>query len=177
MPTKGNPLKDTDNSEVQRQRWLKRKKRKLNTPQVRRDEVVARHLAGQSTSRITREMSMSPTTVLKILSQPEVRELKESYRQKILGQIPIVIERVRGKLRSPRVDWRLLTELLHGTQVLVNRVEEQVSTKDEFSDRTTADLQYYVIHGRFPDDEKAPDSAGQGEKSTPRTPGPGTLVQ
>jgi hypothetical protein len=152
-----------------------RKKGQLWTPPGRQQQVLALHLAGKSYRTIAKELHMNPSTITRILSQPEVRELKEQYRQRVLDQIPTVLERVKGKLRSPKVDWRLLVELLRGTQVLVNKVEEEIHGKDEFDGRSIAELQYYVNHGRFPEESAA--QTGAGPEVAPGTGGSGTLVQ
>jgi hypothetical protein len=150
-----------------------RKKGQLSTPPWRQNQVLALHLAGKSYRQIAKELHMQTDTITRILSQPEVRELKEQYRQRVLDQIPTVLARVKGKLRSPKVDWRLLVELLRGTQVLVNKVEEEIAVKDEFDGRSTADLQYYIDHGHWPEESAGPTGAG------PESPGPrgGPLIQ
>jgi hypothetical protein len=147
-----------------------RKKDQLWTPPGRQQQVLALHLAGKAYRQIAKELHMTTDTITRILSQPEVRELKEQYRQRVLDQIPTVIERVKGKLRSSKVDWRLLVDLLRGTQILVNKVEEEIAVQDEFDGRSTADLQYNVEHGRWPEASAGPTDAG------PQSPGPNGRV-
>jgi hypothetical protein len=152
-----------------------RKKGQLWTPPGRQQQVLALHLAGKSYRQISKELNMRTETITRILSQPEVRELKEQYRQRVLDQIPTVLERVKGKLRSSKVDWRLLVELLRGTQVLVNKTVEEITAKDEFDGRSNAELQYYVEHGRWREENVA--EAGASKEGAPGKGGAGTLVQ
>jgi hypothetical protein len=177
MPKRGHPLDNTSDSEKQRERGRKgaRKKGQLSTPQWRQNQVLALHLAGKAYRQISKELHMNTDTITRILSQPEVRELKEQYRQRVLDQVPIVLERIKGKLRSSKVDWRLLVDLLRGTQILVNKVEEEVTQHDGFENRSTADLKFYVEHGCWPEESAGPTDAG------PQSPGPkggpGPLIQ
>jgi hypothetical protein len=164
-----------------REKWRKggrkgaRKKGQLCTPPGRQQQVLALHLAGKSYRTISKELHMNPGTITRILSQPEVRELKEQYRQRVLDQIPTVLALVKGKLRSPKVDWLLLVELLRGTQVLVNKTEEEIAVKDEFDGRSIADLKHYVEHARWPEEGAA--QTGAGTEGAPGTGGSGTLIQ
>ena len=81
-----NRLDNTSDSEKQRERGRKgaRKKGQLCTPQWRQNQVLALHLAGKAYRQIAKELHMTTRTITNILSQPEVRELKEQYRQRVL---------------------------------------------------------------------------------------------
>ena len=138
----------------------KRAKRKgrLYTPASKQARVIAASLAGKTKSAIAREEDLRRGTVARILSQPEVQQLLSAYRQQALALVPLCLEALKAKLlRSdgkPRrnADWRMLTEILKGTQVLISKQEQEIhETKDEFAERSDDELRYYIEYHRFPD--------------------------
>jgi len=153
-------------------------KPRFYTPESKRSRVIAASLAGKSNSRIARQESLNRFTVIRILSQPEVAELRQNYRQQVLHLTPYCIDFLRQKMcaangkAKKKVDWRLVIELLKGSQILVNRVEEEVTQKDEFAGRTTEELRYFAEHGCWP---ARVDGEGPGEKSGDRQGNRGSL--
>jgi hypothetical protein len=136
--------------------------------------VIAASFAGKSKSAIARAEDLKRDTVARILSQPEVEELMTSYRQEVLSLIPLCLGGLyaklvgkNGKLRS-NADWRMMTEILKGTQVFIGRQEQEIhGKKDKFDGRSEQELEFYVANGRFPD-------PGAGEQVTGKEAPPGT---
>jgi hypothetical protein len=154
------------------------KSRGLYTPQAKQTRVIAGALAGKSKSAIARTEGLKRDTVARILLQPEVEELVAAYRQQALALVPLCLAGLQaklvdknGKLRS-NSDWRMMTEIMKGTQVLVGKQEQEVHGKqDEFDGRTRAELEFCLANGRFPDStageqvpcEEAPPGTGSPE--------------
>ena len=114
----------------------------LYTPRGKQNHVIAASLAGKNHSEISKEVGIKRDTVARILSQPDVQELLAQYRQQARGLVPLCLAGLEaklitkaGKLRRS-IDWRMLVEILKGTQVLVPKQEEEVTTKDEFAGRS-----------------------------------------
>jgi hypothetical protein len=135
------------------------RKRGLYTPPAKQTRVIAASLAGKSNREISRQIGIKRDTVARILSQPEVQELIAQYRQQARGLVPLCLAGLaaklvttKGKLRKG-TDWRMLVEILKGTQVLVPKLEEEVTKKDEFEGRSREELQFFIEHGaRWPEE-------------------------
>jgi hypothetical protein len=131
----------------------------LYTPRGKQTRVIAASLAGKSNSEISREENIKRDTVARILSQPEVQELLAEYRQQARGLVPHCLAGLEaklitkgGKLRK-NSDWRMMIEILKGTQILIPKQEEEVSKKDEFEGRSDEELQFFVQHrGVWPEE-------------------------
>jgi hypothetical protein len=141
--------------------------------------VIAASLAGKSNREISKQIGIKRDTVARILSQPEVKQLLAEYRQQVRGLVPLCLAGLEAKLvtTSGKVrrgtDWRMLVEILKGTQVLVPKLEEEVTNKDEFEGRSREELQFFVQHGgRWPEEVGA---AGEGHEEAQRNGGGGTL--
>lgn len=101
---------------------------------------------------------MSRGTVYRILSQSEVVDIVENYRGQVRDLIPACIGHLHrklltknGELTKKSVDWRMLVDLLRGTQILVNReVQEQGRIADRYKDWTKDDLERYCKTGERP---------------------------
>jgi hypothetical protein len=151
----------------------------LYTPRAKQHRVIAASLAGKSNSQISREEGLKRDTVARILSQPEVQELLAQYRQQARGLVPYCIAALEaklitkaGKLRKS-IDWRMVVEILKGTQVLVPKLEEEVTTKDEFEGRSREELQFFIDHrGHWPEELG---EASESDAKTPATGGDRTL--
>jgi len=129
------------------------RRRRLYTPQSKQTRVIAASLAGKSNREISRQIGIKRDTVARILSQPEVQELIGQYRQQVRELVPLCLAGLdaklvtaKGKLRN-RTDWRMLVEILKGTQVLVPKLEEEVTKKDEFEGRSREELRFFIEHG------------------------------
>ena len=134
-------------------------KPKFYTPRAKQTRVIAASLAGKSKSQISREEGLKRDTVARILSQPEVQELLAEYRQQARGLVPYCLAGLEtklitkaGKLRKS-IDWRMMIEILKGTQIFVPKQEEEVTRKDEFEGRSREELQFFIEHrGRWPEE-------------------------
>jgi hypothetical protein len=146
-------------------------KPKFYTPRAKQTRVIAASLAGKSKSQISREERLKRDTVARILSQPEVQELLAEYRQQARGLVPHCLAALEaklitkaGKLRKS-IDWRMIVEVLRGTQVFVGKQEQEVhEKKDEFDGRSREELKFYLENGRFPDADSSEQVSG---KETP----------
>jgi hypothetical protein len=144
-------------------------KRGLYTPRAKQTRVIAASLAGKSKSQISREEGLKRDTVARILSQPEVEQLRESYRQQLLELVPNSVGLLADKLltktgeRRKNADWRMAIEILKGAQIFVTKSEQQLSRKDEFEGRSDEDLKFCAEHGYFPEEM---DSSGEIEEGT-----------
>jgi hypothetical protein len=144
------------------------RKRGLYTPPAKQNRVIAASLAGKSKSQIAREEGLKRDTVARILTQPEVNELLAAYREQARGLAPYCLAGLEaklitkaGKLRES-IDWRMMVEVLKGTQIFVGRQEQEIhAKKDEFDGRSRQDLQFYLEHGRFPDADSREQVSGQ----------------
>jgi hypothetical protein len=145
------------------------RKGRLYTPRAKQTRVVAASFAGKSNREISRQEGIKRDTVARILSQPEVRELMTAYREQARGLIPLCLAGLEaklvtkgGKLRKD-IEWRMMVEILKGTQILVQKLEEEVTRKDEFDGRSKEELQFFIDHeGRWPE-ELGPVSEGNEE--------------
>ncbi len=141
----------------------------LYTPRAKQTRVIAASLAGKSKSQISREEGLKRDTVARILSQPEVEQLRESYRQQLLDLVPDSVGLLGDKLltkagkRRKSADWRMAIEILKGSQIFVSKSEQQLSRKNEFESRSDEDLNFCAKHGYFPEEV---DSAGESEAGT-----------
>lgn len=147
-------------------------KRGLYTPKAKQARIIAGNLAGKSQRQLAREEALDRGTVGRILAQPEVRGIREEYRQQVLlGLVPAAFDAIRsklltkaGKLRK-QFDWRLPIEILKGAQILVSKVQEEVKQTDEFEGRSDAELDYALTHGgRWPEEDQVEvgkDSSGE----------------
>ena len=130
-------------------------------------------MAGKNKSEISREVGIKRDTVARILSQPEVQELLAEYRQQARDLVPLCLAGIEaklltkaGKLRKS-IDWRMMVEILKGTQVLVPRLEEEVTSKDEFEGRSRQELQFFIDHrGRWPEELGPTGESGQETQGT-----------
>jgi hypothetical protein len=154
-------------------------KPKLYTPRAKQTRVIAASLAGKSKSQISREEGLKRDTVARILTQPEVNELLAAYREQARGLVPYCLAGLEaklitkgGKLRKA-IDWKMMLEILKGTQVLVLKLEEEVTTKDEFKGRSREELQFFIEHrGLWPEEFG---SAGESDTKTQGTGNRGPL--
>jgi predicted transcriptional regulator len=143
----------------------------LYTPLPKQNHVIAASLAGKNKSEISREVGIKRDTVARILSQPEVQELLAEYRQQARGLVPHCLAGLEaklitkaGKLRKS-IDWRMMVEVLKGTQVFIGKQEQEVhEKKDEFDGRSRKELKFYLENGRFPDADSSEQVSG---KETP----------
>lgn len=146
---------------------------KLYTPQAKQTRVIAASLAGKSNREISRQEGMKRDTVARILSRPDVRELLTEYRQQARDLVPLCLAGLEaklltkaGKLRKS-IDWRMMVEILKGTQVLVPKSEEEVTTKDEFTGRSRQELQFFIDHrGRWPEELGPTGESGEETQGT-----------
>jgi len=93
-------------------------------------------MAGKSQRRIAKEVGLARDTVTKVLSQPEVMALLQEYRTEALALArPALIYlgntllTKTGKVRTRGIDWKMCIEILKGTQVLVNRMDAEITQK------------------------------------------------
>jgi hypothetical protein len=155
------------------------RKRGLYTPPAKQTRVIAASLAGKSNREISRQEGIKRDTVARILSRPDVQELLAEYRQQTRGLVPYCIDGLKaklvtktGKLRR-RIDWRMMVEILKGTQIFVPKQEEELSEKDEFEGRSREEIKFFVDHqGHWPEELGA---AGEGGSKT-EDPGPGRTL-
>jgi hypothetical protein len=61
------------------------KRRQLYTPEPVRERVIARRMSGESNRQIAREEGIDRETVGRILSQPEVEQMKAQYQSRLLS--------------------------------------------------------------------------------------------
>jgi hypothetical protein len=134
------------------------RKRRLDTPETKQTRVIAAYLAGRSRLAIARDEHMNRGTVYRILSQSQVADIIEEYRGQVRDLIPACIGHLQrklltknGQLKKNGVDWRMLVDLLKGTQILVNReVQEQERVADRFNGWTEEQLERYINTGERP---------------------------
>lgn len=132
-------------------------KRGLYTSPAKQARVIGAYFAGKSRLAIARDEHMNRGTVCRILSQAQVVELIEQYRQQLLELVPFCILALKDKLvtRGGKVrrdvDWHLLIEILKGTQVFVRReVREQEVPVDRYADWTDDELESFIATGQRP---------------------------
>ena len=133
-------------------------RRGLYTPPAKQTRIVAASLAGKSNREIARQEGIKRDTVARILSQTEVLDLVEQYRQQVLlNLVPNCILTLQDKVLTKggglrkNVDWRMLIAILKGAQVLVPRVvQEQDIRTDEFRDWTVDELEHFAKTGEWP---------------------------
>jgi hypothetical protein len=129
----------------------------LYTSQGKQARVIGAYLAGKSRLTIARDEHMNRGTVCRILSQTQVVELIEQYRQQMLELAPFCILALKDKLITQRgklrknMDWRMAIAILKGTGVFVSReVREQERPVDRFADWTDDDLDRFLSTGERP---------------------------
>ncbi len=89
------------------------------TPAPVRGRVIVRHVAGQSNREIAGKEGIDRGTVGRILSQPEITQMMEQYRSRLLMMVPKAISAYEQVLDSDdeRVKVAAATKLLEGLQV------------------------------------------------------------
>jgi hypothetical protein len=144
------------------------RKRGLYTPPAKQTRVIAASLARKSNREISRQEGMKRDTVARILSRPDVQELLAGYRQQARGLVPHCLAALEAKLITkagkPRksIDWRMIVEILKGTQVFVGKQEQEVhEKKDEFDGRSRDELKFCLENGRFPDADSSEQVSGE----------------
>jgi len=135
------------------------RKRGLYTPQAKQTRIIAASFAGKSNREIARQEGIKRDTVARVLSQPEVQELLAEYRQQARGLVPHCLAGLEaklitkgGKLRKA-IDWKMMVEILKGTQILVPKLEEEITSKNEFDGRSNEEIDFFIHHdGVWPEE-------------------------
>jgi len=88
-------------------------------------------------------------------------ETLEVYRRQLRQRVPRILAGYDELLDSAdeQVRCRAILWGLENTQVGVKKVQEEVTQHDEFAGRTNAELEFFIVHGRWPD----PTSPGETE--------------
>jgi hypothetical protein len=127
-------------------------------PKTVQARVIPARLAGKSKRQIAMTEKINRRTVVHILSQAEYQDIQDSYRQEVQRLVPDCIEGLKNKLRTKTgkarkrgVDWRMLVEILKGTQILITReVQEQERTIDRYHNWSDDDLDRFLATGEKP---------------------------
>jgi hypothetical protein len=100
-------------------RQTRPKSRGPYTPEPVRGRVIARHINGQSNRQIASEEGIDRETVGRILSQPEITQLMEQYRSRLLMMVPQAMIAFGQLLDSDdeRIKAAAVMKLLEGLQV------------------------------------------------------------
>src|SRR5258706_14442192 len=122
-------------------------KRPLNTPPSKQALVVGLSFIGKKRSAISRELGLDRETVTRILSQQENQLLVQGYRAAVLKIVPDAL--IGAQELVKRLDQRMITEVLYGSRVLIQRHEVE---KVEEPKRTFAytRAEFFGKYGRWP---------------------------
>ena len=118
-------------------RQIQPKNRGLYTPQPVRGRVLARHIGGASNREIARVERIDRETVSRILTQPEIAQMMEQYRSRLLMMVPKAISAYEQALDSDdeRVKVAAATKLLEGLQVFPRAAIEQAREEPDHHKR------------------------------------------
>lgn len=110
------------------------------------------HLSGKRYREISRELGLDRETVTRILSQEETQLLVQGYRDVVLKIVPNAL--VGASHLVSQVDRQMITDVLKGSRVLVDRHEVAVVQEPE---RTydSAKVAFYEKYGHWPTHEEA----------------------
>jgi hypothetical protein len=97
------------------------------TPKPVQERVIAGHLAGQSSRHLAREEGIDRKTVERILTQPEVAEMRSQYKQRLFSFVPKALDVIDEALSSEdeRIRFTAATKLLEALQVMPRVVNGQ----------------------------------------------------
>jgi len=133
-----------------REKWGTSKK-PLNTPPSKQVSVLGLSLTGKKKSAISRELGLDRETVTRILSQQENQELLNRYRSVVMRMVPDALIAAHHLVKQG--DRQMVTEILYGTRVLINRHEtEKVEEPKRNYAYTRAE--FFGRHGRWPLDHE-----------------------
>ena len=126
-------------------------KRPLNTPPSKQALVFGLSLLGKKRSAISRELGLDRETVTRILSQQENQELLNRYRSVVMRMVPDALIAAHHLVKQG--DRQMVTEILYGSRVLINRNEiEKVEQPKRNYAYTRAE--FFGAHGRWPLDHE-----------------------
>jgi Helix-turn-helix domain of resolvase len=91
-------------------------KGKSRKPQIVKNAVLSRYVAGTSKAQIARDLNISEPTVYRILDESEIRQFIEEGHSRAVQLIPKALDAVEGRL--DRGDGRIGISVLNGTGVL-----------------------------------------------------------
>ena len=91
-------------------------KGKSRKPQIVKNAVLSRYVAGSSKAQIARDLSIAEPTVYRILDESEIRQIVEEGHSRAVQLIPKALDAVEGRL--DRGDGRIGISVLNGTGVL-----------------------------------------------------------
>lgn len=103
-----------------------------NKPEVIKGNVIARHLSGESNSKIARDLQISRPTVAVILAESELGSYISEGRQNCLNLIPMAIENVERAIKAG--DVKVSVALLKGTGILTDKIIVEDSRPMETTD-------------------------------------------
>jgi hypothetical protein len=118
-------------------RQIKPKSRGLYTPEPVRGRVLARHISGASNREIARVERIDRETVSRILTQPEIAQMMEQYRSRLLMMVPKAISAYEQALDSDdeRIKVAAATKLLEGLRVFPRAGIEQAKAEPDHQKR------------------------------------------
>ncbi len=91
-------------------------KGKSRKPQIVKNAVLSRYVAGSSKAQIARDLSIAEPTVYRILDESEIRQIVEEGHSRAVQLIPKALDAVEGRLDCG--DGRIGISVLNGTGVL-----------------------------------------------------------
>ena len=137
---------------AKRKKWGSFKKR-LTIPKTTQARVVAEYLTGAKQRAISRKLGLDRETVPRILSQPEVELLVQSYRDVVLKIVPDAL--IGAYELVQRLNPKTITDVLKGARVLIDRHQVEHVQRAPVQDYSYSRIRFFGKYKRWPTDEEA----------------------
>lgn len=136
-------------------------------PEVKRKNIVGRHIAGESYRKIAAGEGVNKETVGRVLNLPESKEElqrlgdehSERLREELRGLVPPALRALADAVKD---DPNIAYKILRGAGIARYKDESKVelTTADPYAKYSQVEKAFYLRHSRFP----LPQEMGQAER-------------
>jgi hypothetical protein len=142
------------------------KTRKRRVPQAVRTAVIAGAIRGESQRETARRTGLSRNTVAKIYKEDELGEMLHQEELHIKSLVPKAVKVLEDSMEEGNKQVDKLSaakDILYGTQMLKPKTEKKIEHKtvvDQelerrgLAGRSEEELEYWLKHGYFPEEEE-----------------------